>query len=636
MYKLIITCFIAMVLCMTETWAQTEAELKKTFPDAEAVFTRLDRHVNIELDKEGKVSASTYYSEGITYLTDNAVNMLSRGRIYHSSFNELKDWQAYTQSGNKKLKVTNITTNSSTQDYIFYDDGKSTNFDFAGGNKGASRHIEYQLQHSDAHLLSPHYFDRYFPVLRGELRVTFPSTIKIKYVIKGEQANKVKFSESRKKDKVTYTFSVENFTGLPDYPDAPDDSYYATHVVFFIDEIEQNGTAQKFLSSPADLYRYNYNFIRHINKENSKELKELTDSLTRHAASDREKAANIYRWVQKNIKYVAFEDGLEGFIPREANLVCSRKYGDCKDMASILTAMLRHAGLEANFTWIGTRDLPYNYTETPLPIVDNHMICVVKLDGEYIFLDGTDEGCIFGLPPYNLQGKQALMAINEKEFKILTVPVIDKSKNSLIDSTFLEVRGRDLKGKIKVLLNGYWASSLYSATHYRSQKENETYLKTRFQRGNNKIRFSNWQLDIAPDRTTALITADIELPDFANFSGEEMYMNLNLFKWYEHQEIDFPKRKSPIEYSYMEQSTYTTVLKLPEGFEASYLPQSQQYKNDVWGYQLQYEQKDGQVILSQQFDTDHLMLYPNQFEQWNKVLENLYPHYKQTIVISKK
>ena len=616
--------------------AQTEATLKKTFPEAEAVFTQLLRHVNITQDKEGKLNVSSNYTEDLMYLTDKSVNMLSRGRIYHSTFNQLQEWNAYTQlPENKKLKVANTNTTSSTQNYIFYDDTKSTSFDFAGGKTGANRHIEYQLQHSDAHLLSPHYFDRYFPIANGELKITFPDNIKMKYVIKGAQADKVVFSETKKKDKITYSFKVENYTSMPSYADAPDEAYYATHVVFFIEAISKDGKFENFLSKPEDLYKYNYNYIRHINKETSTELKEVTDSLIKFAKNYREKAYNIYRWVQKNVKYVAFEDGLEGFIPREANLVFTRKYGDCKDMASILTSMLRHAGLPAYITWIGTRDLPYDYNETPLPIVDNHMICTVKLGEEYLFLDGTDDGCIFGLPPYSIQGKQALASIDEQNFKILQVPVIKKEENKLTDSTFLFVEGKTLKGKIKVLMQGYWASSFYSATHYQNQKENEDYFKQRFQRGNNKLQFSDWKYTISPDRTTAEVTALFELPDYARFAGNEVYVNLNLFKFHEHQEIDFPKRKSPIENDYLNQVVYTTSFALPQDFKLSFLPKSHHYNNDVWGYKLDYKQSDKEVSFTQQFDTDQLMLYPPQFEQWNKVLENLFPHYKQTIVLSK-
>jgi hypothetical protein len=622
-------------------WAQTAAAqksdaLKTQFPEAEAVYTNLLCQVTINLDKEDRISASSDYTEDLLYLTPNAVKMMSRGHIYHSSFNVLKDWNAYTQlPENKKVKIANTNTTSSRQDYIFYDDTKLTSFDFAGAVSGATRHLEYQLQHSDAHLLTPYYFERYFPVINGELRVTFPDKLKLKYIIKGTNSSNVVFAETKKRDKTTFSFKVSNFQNIAGYPDAPDNSYYATHVIFYIDKIEAHGEMKNFLSTPADLYKYNFAFIKNTNATTSSELKTLTDSITAGKKGNLEKGAAIYRWVQTHIKYVAFEDGLEGFIPREAALVCSRRFGDCKDMASILTAMLRHAGVPAYFTWIGTRDLPYKYTETPLPIVDNHMICAIKQGDAYIFLDGTDNGCVFGMPPYSIQGKQALVALSETEFQIVEVPVMEKGRNAFADTTFLEFNGNELKGKLKIEMSGYWASSLYSATNYRTAKETEEYFKKRFARGNNKIRFLNWQFRITPDHNKAVVTADIELPDYAKRLGSDIYLNLNLFKWYEHEEIDFPKRKAPVEHNYKRIFTYNTVLKVPEGYAVSYLPESKSIKNEVWGFDLAYRQNGQNVSLTQTFGDDHLLLQPSQFEQWNKILEQLFPEYKQTIVLTK-
>jgi hypothetical protein len=356
-------------------WAQTAAAqksdaLKTQFPEAEAVYTNLLCQVTINVDKDDRISASSDYTEDLLYLTPNAVKMMSRGHIYHSSFNVLKDWNAYTQlPENKKVKIANTNTTSSRQDYIFYDDTKLTSFDFAGAVSGATRHLEYQLQHSDAHLLTPYYFERYFPVINGELRVTFPDKLKLKYIIKGTNSSNVVFSETRKRDKTTYSFKVNNFQNIAGYPDAPDNSYYATHVIFYIDKIEAHGEMKNFLSTPADLYKYNYAFIKNTNATTSSELKTLTDSITAGKKGDFEKAAAIYRWVQTHIKYVAFEDGLEGFIPREAALVCSRRFGDCRTWPASYRYVAEH-GRARLFTLIGTRDLRTRIRKR-MPIVDN-------------------------------------------------------------------------------------------------------------------------------------------------------------------------------------------------------------------------------------------------------------------------
>lgn len=617
--------------------AHAQDDWRKVFPNTEAVFTNRTCDVTIKKEND-KWIATSDFSEDLVYLSDNSVKQMSRGYIYHSGFNQLKKWDAYIQlpDDKKKWKVSNANTSSSTQDYIFYDDLKSTSFDYTGGAVGATRHLEYQLQHADAHLLSPYYFERYFPVGESELRIIFPSDVKIKYVAKGLNADKIVFSESKKKGQTIYTFHISKLNGVQPYPDAPDDAYYSTHLIFYIDKVQEDGEWKNFLSTTEDIYRYNYAFIRSLNKNRSTELEKITDSLIKNASNEIEKTRKIYQWVQSNIKYVAFEEGLEGFIPREASLVCNRRFGDCKDMASILTSMLTYAKIPAYITWIGTRDIPYDYTELPLPIVDNHMICAVKLNNEYIFLDATDNACLFGYPSIGIQGKQALISIDENEFTIVRVPVISKKKNVLLDSTFLEFTDNGIVGKIKIELSGYWASGFRSALNYKNKEEREDYFKDRFARASNKVKFNNWALQEKTDEEKIIVTADLELPDYAKKLGDEWFLNLNFFKWYEHQEIDFPKRNMPIEFSFLKQSFYVTTLKLPEGYGAFYVPKSNSFKNDVWGFNMNYTTTKDAIRLSQQFDTDQLMLYPEQFERWNKVLEHLFPNYKQTVSIRKK
>jgi hypothetical protein len=514
-------CLLLLLLAAPAVFAQKSDAWRTQFPEAEAVYTNLLCQVNISVDKDDQISASSEHSEDLMYLTPNAVKMMSRGHIYHSSFNVLKDWNAYTQlPENKKLKIANTNTSSSRQDYIFYDDTKLTSFDYAGAVSGATRHLEYQLQHSDAHLLTPYYFERYFPVINGELRVTFPDKIKLKYLIKGLNSQNVVFSETKKRDKTTYSFKVTNLKNTAGYPDAPDNSYYATHVIFYIDKIETHGEMKNFLSTPADLFKYNYAFIKNINSTTSSELKSLTDSITTSKKTDLEKAAAIYRWVQTHIKYVAFEDGLEGFIPREATLVCSRRFGDCKDMASILTAMLRHAGVPAYLpgsvrATCRTRT-PNTAADCRQPYDLHHKIGATTI---FSLMAPTTDVCL-GCLLTAYKAKRPWWPSAKRSFKILNVPVMEKSRNAFTDTTLLEFNGNELKGKLKINMSGYWASSLYSATNYRTAKETEEYFKNRFARGNNKIRFLNWQFRITPDHNKAVVTADIELPDYAKRLGQ--------------------------------------------------------------------------------------------------------------------
>lgn len=95
-------------------------------------------------------------------------------------------------------------------------------------------------------------------------------------------------------------------------------------------------------------------------------MKALGQFVGRHGdQSPRQQATIIYRWVQQRIHYVAFEDGMNGLVPAAASEVCRTRYGDCKGMSNLLHTLLRARGLDAHLSWVGTRMLPYNYSELP-------------------------------------------------------------------------------------------------------------------------------------------------------------------------------------------------------------------------------------------------------------------------------
>lgn len=290
----------------------------------------------------------------------------------------------------------------------------------------------------------------------------------------------------------------------------------------------------------------------------------------------------------------------------------------------------------AYFTWIGSRALPYDYSEVHLPITDNHMIAAVKLDTGYIFLDGTDPYCVFGTPSGHIQGKQALIGINEHEYKIIRVPEYEKEKSHLVDTTYLDLTEKGINGSVSISMTGYIATDMYTMMSYTNEKEREKYMKGYFNRGSNKFKLNKYEITDTDNPNSFRLTGQFELQDYGKKIADDWYLNLNLFKFYEHQEIDYPKRTIPIKHDYKSTSEYVTILNIPEGYKISYLPESKSFRNDVWGFDITYEQKNNQVVLTQRFENNSLLLQPDKFQQWNKVLENLFPMYRETISLSKK
>jgi len=206
-----------------------------------------------------------------------------------------------------------------------------------------------------------------------------------------------------------------------------------------------------------------------------------------------------------------------------------------------------------------------------------------------------------------------------------------------VDSTILSLTETGIKGKIHVKMKGYFATNLYGNLNYVQEKDKETFIRERLNRGNNKFVISGFAIkQNALPKNESEIDADFEIPGYSKTIGDEKYINLNLVRHFEHQEIDFPKRKMPIEFDFKWVRRHVMVLEIPEGYKVDYLPESKSFKNEAWGFSMKYEQNNRQVILTKEFYSPHLLLNESQFKDWNTVLENLFPTYKESVSLVKK
>lgn len=637
-HKLIFTaCILHTANCM----AQSGAEIKAKYPDQEAVFTSYNVTLKLMVKNETVVAESNLERELIVLSETNAA-AFSRSRIYHSSYNELLNIDSYSKipDGNKykKVKIGEQKTSINTEQSVFYDDSKETSFDFLGMVPNAIQHLGYTTFNKDAHLLSPYYLPGRLPVMDASYSVIVPNNISVKYLVKNDNKNIFTFTEEKKKNETIYKWAVKNYKGIDAYGNAPDNSYYEPHIIIYVTNFtSNNNTKQSFFNSIDDLYKWNISFTKDLNITPDPTLKKIVDSLIVGKKTETEKAKCIYKWVQQHIKYIAFEAGLQGFTPRQAADVCNKRYGDCKDMSSIITQMLRMASIKAYYTWIGTRSIPYKYSEIPLPIVDNHMISTALIDNKWIFFDGTDPHAKYDMPPNSIQNKEALLAITDKEYKVLTVPIADVQSSGMIDSTFISFTNNGIKGTEKVDYFGYHGSDNYTSLLFKDEKETETFVKTRMGKASNKFILGQYKInELDPANNILNITADFEIPGYGKKVGNEYYINLNLEKLFENQTIDTAKRKVAIEHDYKYIFKQYHILQIPENYTVSYKPDNFTFENELVSIKITYEIKNGKIIAYQELQNKSLFTQVDKFNAWNNAAKAVALPYKEQIVLEKK
>jgi hypothetical protein len=631
---------LAVMLTQQIIIAQTPDEVKKVFPGQEMVFRNFDQQLKIFLKDDVPVAESNRTID-MMVLSEKNATAYSHYKIYHNGFEELENMDAYTEVPDgdkyKKVKITDQQTTSSNDRDVFYDDVKETSFDFSSLTQNAIAHVDYTQFYKDAHLLSSFYFPEEEPLMNGSFSVEVPDGINIKYVVKNDPKGLFQFSSEKKRKTTIYKWVLKNVKPIDDYYDAPDDRYFEPHVIIYITSYEGKNGTQNFLGSVDDLYKWDNTFIKELNTQQDPNLKKTVDSVIAGQITELDKAKSIYQWVQQNIRYVAFENGVEGFRPRQAADVCNKRYGDCKDMSSIITQMLRIAGIKAYYTWIGTRDIPYDYTDIPLPIVDNHMISTANINGQWLFLDGTDPHATFGVPPSDIQDKQALIAVNENEYKILRVPVIAAENNTMLDSTFISFTDEGIKGHEKVNYYGYFGEDVYNTLLYRDEKETRDYVKTRMGKASNKFILGDYTINkIDPANNVANITADFEIPGYGQKAGNEYYINLNLEKLFEKEIIDTAKRKVPREMEFKYGIKEYHILDIPDDYTVTYKPDDFNFNDDLVSIKMYYKIENGKIIAAQEVESKKLMINPEDFNEWNKAMKSVEPQYKETIVLEKK
>ena len=620
--------------------AQSVEEVLKIFPGENAAMLNQVRDTKIYLKNNQPVAESREEAE-IIILNDKAIGIYNKYKIFHGSFNELKEVEAFTRVPDgtkfKTVKVANMKTQQSRSNGVFYDDTKETIFDFHSIITGAIANVKHTEFHKDVHLLSPFYLSSYMPVVNTKFTVSFPSDMVVNYILKNNLNNSIKVKETKKGKQTVYDFTATNIKSRTSFSNAPSAPYYEPHVIIqIVSYKDEDGKQVNFLGSVDDLYKWNAAFLKDINTKPSPVLKHLADSLTANIFLEKEKARAIYSWVQDHIKYVAFEEGLEGFIPRQAADVCAKRYGDCKDMSSLLTELLKLAGLKGYFTWIGTRLIPYDYNDVPLPITDNHMISTVNIGDEWIFLDGTDPNCIFGNPPKAIQGKQALVGFNANEYKIIRVPEIGMEKNYVSDSTIVSITDKGIKGSTTVHYNGYFGADALNSLLYYTGNDVRDYVKGRLVKGNNKFIMNTYEVNkISASDKTVNIKTSFEVPDYGKTIGDEMYINLNLDRTYNSSLLDTSKRRVGVDNEFRFQVKNYTELTVPEGFAISSIPANHAYKNEFYGFSIKYKEHAGKVSSSFEFNSDIMILLPKDFDKWNQVMKELGVQIKKQLVLKK-
>lgn len=622
--------------------SQPSVDFKKyseKYKGKKAVCLRKSEDAVIEIIKKKPVISINVYNE--TLLLTKNVTQFSENYIDFSDMRVISKFDAKTlapiNDKYKAIKVDNVVVQNSEESGVFFDDGKIIRFSFPALEMGAKTVFSYKETIIEPRFYGSFYFSKYVPVEESKYSITVPENVKIRYKLFNTDSINVEYFTEQTGKKIKHTWIAKNVEAadIEDY--SPGIRYTVPHMIVAIEQYESNGEIIKINSNPEDFVKWNNKLREKAINEDNENLKSFVDSLVGGLESELEKVKAIFRWTQSNIKYIAFEDGMNGYIPRSAISVFEKRYGDCKDMSNLMHEMSKIAGVKnCNCALIGTRNIPYKFLDVCSPMAVNHMIAIYEEGDDAYILDATSRYSPFGRAGDHLQDKEALILLDDNKYKIITIPIITHEYNQKNDSLVFTIENNKIVGSGQTHLKGYYSSDFRYVYNPLSEKNKKKFMRAYLEKGNDKFIADTFSIVGLNDLEDDIkINYAFNVDDYVRFYEDEVFINLNLTKPYSGYVIDLEKRKSPYENSYKSSLRNYLKLVVPDNYRIENIPEHASFNDELFGFELTYLKVDDGIVLITDIYMNKLMTYKNKFEVYNKMVRALTSKYSEAIILKK-
>jgi len=613
------------------------ADYKTKYKDKDIVYLQVKTGITIDIAKANLVVKENKFEE--IYYNNYKAGAFSEDDIKYSQFSKLNKITASTLLPDndkfKEVKVKDFKTQEILSDDAFYEDLFSTSFTFPSLREGAITKVNSTYTLSEPKFLAHQFVTRYYPVENYEFTIDADKNVDLEIKYFHTDSTNLVFTKTEKNGRILYTWKAANLKGYKTEDNAPSIYYYLPQIIPYIKTYKVKGVEKPVLRNIDDLVKWYRTTIKDIDTSRTDEMRTTVADITKDIKTDEDKVKAIYKWVQANIKYVANEYGLGGFVPRAPKLIFEKRYGDCKDMASIIVGLLKMVNIKAYYTWVGTNELPYTYEELPSSIVDNHMIATWVHNGKNYFLDATNHGLPITMPSMFIQGKEALIMKDDSAYEIVKVPVLPAEKNVVTDSVSFTTTDDKVEGTGILNLTGYYFTSTMSILdRIKDNTDKDKYMLKYLEKGNNKFNLAKYV--IASSDTNMSINYSFDVANYVNKSGDEIYVNLNFQQLYKDEDLLKDERTLDYEMSFWGTYKMNVLFTIPQGYEVTYVPKDNTFFNDKFNYSIKYKNLGDKIDYTIEFTTKVLLMKKESFAAWNQMLKQIRGDFKETLVLKKK
>jgi hypothetical protein len=536
---------------------------------------------------------------------------------------------------NKESAVEQICGNYQDES-IFYSDAKMCRYLMSLSKQGDFCTFNTQKKINDLKYFTSIYFHDIYDVKNKIVKLIVPDWLEIElkeFNFTSFQIQKKQVKDA-KKNATVYEFIVSDIKGFEDQKNAPGRAHTYPHILVLSKKFTVNNQTKNIIANTNDLYNWYAGIVKLTNNQ-PEALKPLVNKLIESKNSDIDKIKAIYYWVQDNIRYIAFEDGIAGFKPENAQNVLQNKYGDCKGMANLAKEMLKIAGFDARLTWIGTNHIIYDYS-IPSLAVDNHMICTVISGNKKYIIDPTQKFTALDDFAEQIQGRP-IMIENGDSYILDQIPVLSPERNLVNINQQLKIENLNLIGKgSKIIYGDNKSQFLYFLKHEVAKQDQKKLIESYITDNDKNFNISKITTsDLSNREIPVKIDYEFNLNNQVSEFDGEWYISIdNQKEFYNFKQDEDRISNLDLEEKVARKTVLT--LTIPENLQVKHLPKNLDIQNPYFTFQISYTQKDNELIYAKSLMVPKGKIPRTEFKAWNDAIKQLQAVYDDQVILIKK
>lgn len=493
--------------------------------------------------------------------------------------------------------------------------------------------VEYDEEIEDNGILA---FPKWSPLQQGG------STQHSKYVIIAPANYEVRYKPvnchfdpviTTSGDKKIYTWEASNLRALPTEVGGPAWAEISPHVLFAPSDFEAEG--YKGNMSTWENYGKFINQLRVGRDVLPDDVKQKVHQLTDHLTDNRQKVYALYDYLQKNTRYISVQLGIGGWQPFPADYVATKRYGDCKALSNFMVALLKEAGIKADYVVIyGGENMPELVDDFP-SLQGNHIVTCVPLGKDSIWLECTNQNMPADFMG-TFTGDRKAILIDENGGHIVRTPSYsakDNTRSRVVDATISD--DGTLDANVNTRYSGCEYMGPFWVLHDYTGDEKQKYLNGLFNLPTYSVDKSNYE----EQKGTIPVMKEylhVLSPGYASVSGKRLFVNPDLF--------DRSSRRLPADsmrhYDFVNKQAFTEIdsitLKIPAGYQPESVPADVTIDSRFGKYTESVKVMPDEIVYYRRYEEPRGHFPPADYAELVKFYERLYKADHNRVVLVKK